>query len=96
MHVIFIAIGMHTYLWMANCNFQLHIFEITAHKELKLELHTLQSTYITIVEFYICDIMSGFRRSGHINYNKALFYFFPLIRRITFFSNYPNAVAAML
>ena len=53
MHVIFIAVGMRMYLWTANCNFQLHIFEVTAHKELKLGLHTLQSTYITMVEFYI-------------------------------------------
>ena len=50
MHVIFIAMGMHTNLWMANCNFQLHIFEATVHKELKLGLHTFQSTYITMVE----------------------------------------------
>ena len=52
MHVIFIAVGMRTYLGTANCNFQLHtcIFEVTTHKELKLGLHTLQSTYITIVE----------------------------------------------
>ena len=28
MHVIFIAIGMHTNLWMANYNFQLHILSI--------------------------------------------------------------------
>ena len=46
MRVIFIAVGMRTYLWTAK----LHIFEVTAHKELKLGLHTLQSTYMTIVE----------------------------------------------
>ena len=50
MRVIFIVIGMRTNLWMANSNFQLHIFEDTAHKELKLGLHILKSTYITMVE----------------------------------------------
>ena len=44
---------MHTNLWAANYNFQLHIFKVTAHEELKLGLHTLQSTYTTTVEFYI-------------------------------------------
>ena len=34
MHVIIIIIGMRANLWMANCNFQLHIFEVTTHKEL--------------------------------------------------------------
>ena len=42
MNVIFFGVGMCTYLWMAN--------KVTAHKELKIGLHTLQSTYITIVE----------------------------------------------
>ena len=50
MRVIFIAIRMRTYQWTPNCNFQLHIVEDTAHKELKRGLHTLQSTDITIVE----------------------------------------------
>ena len=45
MRVIFIAVGMRTNLWMANYNFQLHIFKVIAHnKKLKLKLHTLQST----------------------------------------------------
>ena len=62
MHVIFITIGMHTNLWMANSNIQLHIFKVTAHKELKLGLHILQSTYITMVEieFYQSTIMLVF------------------------------------
>ena len=50
MYVIFIAIGMCTNLWTANSNFQLHIFKVTARKELNLGLHTLQSTYITVIE----------------------------------------------
>ena len=46
MRVIFIAIGMCTNLWTANSDFQLHIFKNTAHEELKLGLHILQSTYV--------------------------------------------------
>ena len=47
MHLSFIAIGMHTNLWMANSNFQFHIFEDTAHKELNLGLHILRSIVLT-------------------------------------------------
>ena len=50
MHVIFIVVGMRTNLWTASSKFQLHILEDTAHKALKLGLHILQSTYITMVE----------------------------------------------
>ena len=51
MHVIIIAIGMCTNpLMLTPTYFRLHIFKNTAHKELKLRLHILQSIYITIVE----------------------------------------------
>ena len=48
---------MHTNLWTANSDFQLHIFKDTEHKELKLGLHILQCTYITMVEFHQSAIM---------------------------------------
>ena len=47
MCVIFIAIGMHTKsLWAASSNFQLHIFKVTAHKEL---------TRVKVCRSVICD-----------------------------------------
>ena len=70
MHVILIAIGMHTKPCIASLTFTACNWELLCNTDLILVQKKGFSAQNMMVRFYKCAIMSGFRKSVHIYINS--------------------------